>query len=120
MNIDKSSAKGVIAIVVIIVAVIVIYKFGLQRSPGTVPDRTPYICTNCGHEFEINTEDAQELRAENPDRTGEIKCANCKEFRAKKAIRCIYCEKYYLIEQSLEKFGEKYRCPHCDKTVGEE
>ena len=120
MTNSKSSVKGIIAIVVIAVAVFLIYKYGLKPSPGAPPDKTQFICTECGYTFEVSTNDTTRLQAENPNKNNMIKCPECGRFAAKQAILCPYCEKPYLPQESLQKYGEKYRCTHCGKRLGEE
>ena len=119
MTNSKSSLKGVIAIIIIGVAGFFIYKYGFKRNPGAPPDKTQFICTECGYAFEVSTEDTTRFQAENPDRTGMIKCQECGRFTSRQAIRCPFCEEPYLPEESLHKYGEKYRCTHCGKRLGE-
>ena len=117
---NKSSTKAVIAVVVIIAAIVVIWKYGLKENPGATPKETVFICSNCGHEFKVVTEEIPKLQDKNPDRaTGMIECPNCKEFASRVGVRCIHCGKYYLEQEAINKFGERVRCIHCEKSARE-
>ncbi len=118
MSSNKSSMKGVIAVIVIIAAVVVIWKYGLKENPGATPKKTTFVCSSCSHDFKVVTEEIPELQEKNPDRiTGMIQCPNCKEFASRVGVRCIHCGKYYLEQEGIEKFGERGRCVHCEKSA---
>ncbi len=116
---SKSSIKAIIAIVVIIVSVFLIYRYGLKPNPGDPPARTTFICTECRHAFEVDTDDTTKLQAENPKKTGMIKCPECARFAGRQAIVCSFCGKPYLMQESLKEYGEKYRCTHCGKALSD-
>ena len=117
MTRNRGFVKGVICIVAIVVAGVIIAKYGFRPNPGASPKKMTFICSNCGDEFEINTADSNKLLAENPKKTGGIKCPSCGQFKARRAIFCMHCGKYYLEQQSIEQFGERGRCPHCKKSA---
>jgi DNA-directed RNA polymerase subunit RPC12/RpoP len=117
---SRSMVKAVIAVVVIAVAAYFIYTYGLRQPPGALPSKTEFICTECRHRFEIGTDDTTRLQDENPKNNGMIKCPMCEKFSARQGIRCKFCDGTYLPQESLEKYGEKYRCTQCGKRLGEE
>ena len=116
---SKDLVKVIVSLVLIASAVFVIIRFGLRKGSGKPPEETPYICSACGRLFTVPTGDVNRLVEENPSKDGRIKCPACSKFTGERAIICAFCGEPYLISQSQEKYGVKYRCPHCGKSLAD-
>jgi DNA-directed RNA polymerase subunit RPC12/RpoP len=110
----NNSVKMIIAIVVICAAGFVIWRYGFKENPGSTPEQVTFICTECGKEFQVETETVNELRDKE---TGMVKCPECDTFTGAPGTRCIHCKKYYLERDSIEKHGERGHCTHCGKSA---
>lgn len=113
---NRDVIKVVFSIIAIAVAIYFIYHFATKKQPGAVSDLTVFRCLNCTNQFEVETENVSKLQSENPARDNMIKCPACKEYKATVAIKCRFCGKYFLDQESIEKYNERGRCINCEKS----